>query len=207
MHVIGVLNTKGGSAKTTVASCLAVRAAADAPVAMLDLDPQQSLSEWHGRRGSPSNPALIDGAERASDAVETLRMTTSYEYVFMDGPPGALLVTEDAVRCATLVVVPLRPSGLDVGASRDAIQLCQDAGVPLVAVIADRGQHDGKLEQHARTTLERWGVTVADTAIAHRTQYVNAVTTGSTGPEKDRRAAEEIDRLWAEIVAKLRETR
>lgn len=52
MHFIGVLNTKGGTGKTTlVSSCLAVRAARDARVAVVDLDPQGSFTDWHGRRG------------------------------------------------------------------------------------------------------------------------------------------------------------
>ena len=51
MRFIGVLNAKGGSGKTTIVSCLAVRAAADAKAAIVDLDPQGSLGKWHGWRG------------------------------------------------------------------------------------------------------------------------------------------------------------
>jgi len=46
--------------------------------------------------------------------------------VFFDGPPGALLVTEDAVRASTLVVIPPRASGLDLAASQDCVSLCQE---------------------------------------------------------------------------------
>ena len=201
MHFIGVLNTKGGTGKTTLASCLAVRAAREARVAVVDLDPQGSFTDWYGRRGAPDNPELMRGVDRASDAVEALQRTGAYDFVFFDGPPGALLVTEDAVRAATLVLIPLRASGLDLAASQDCISLCQETGTPFLLVINAKGQHDGKLVDEARALLTSWKVPVAQTTIAYRSQYVNAVTTGRTGPEKDRKAEAEIDALWAEVKA------
>jgi chromosome partitioning protein len=206
MHIIGVLNGKGGVGKTTLTACLAVRAARDrdAHVAVVDLDPQSSYSDWYVRRGSPDNPGLLRGADRASDAVEALRLTSPYNHLFLDGPPGSILVTEDAVRASTLVIVPIRASGLDLASSQDAIQICQDEGKPLLVVINAKGQHDGKLVEEARKLLASWKVPVAGTVIAHRTQYINAMTTGKSGPEKDKKAAEEIDALWAEVKAVLR---
>jgi chromosome partitioning protein len=204
MHIIGVLNTKGGTGKTTLTSCLAVRAAEEAKVAVCDLDPQASYSDWHKRRGDPKNPDLVDGTDRASEVVERLRRTSPYDYVFLDGPPGSLIVTEDAIQVSTLVLIPIRASGLDLGASRDCIQICQDLGVPFLVVISDRSPHDGKLVEQAKALLSSWKVPVANQAIAHRVPFVNAITTGKTGPEKDKRAAEDIDSLWHEVKAALR---
>lgn len=199
MQVIGILNTKGGAGKTTLTTCLAVRAADEARVAVCDLDPQSSYSEWYMRRGSPDNPALLTGEDRASDAVEALQLNSPYNYVFLDGPPGSLIVTEDAVRSSTLVVIPVRASGLDLAASQDCIGICQESGVPFLVVINGKTQHDGKLVEQARALLDSWRVPVAKTVVAHRVPYINAITTGKTGPEKDRKAAEEIDALWDEI--------
>ena len=201
MHFIGVLNTKGGTGKTTLASCLAVRAARDARVAVVDLDPQGSFTDWHGRRGAPDNPALMRGLDRASDAVEALKHICPYDFVFFDGPPGSILVTEDAVRASTLVLIPLRASGLDLAASQDCISLCQETETPFLLVLNAKGQHDGRLVEEARALLSSWKLPVARTTIASRSQYVNAVTTGRTGPEKDRKAEAEIDALWAEVKA------
>jgi chromosome partitioning protein len=36
--------------------------------------------------------------------------------------------------------------------------------------------------------------------VAHRVPYVNAMTSGKTGPENDKVAAAEIDALWTEII-------
>lgn len=204
MHIIGVLNTKGGCGKTTLTGCLAVRAAGgaakpEAQVAVVDLDPQSSYSEWYRRRGSPENPALLLGEDRATDAVEALRLTSSYDYVFVDGPTNALLVTEDAIKAATFVIIPMKASGLDLSASQDCISLCQDLKKPFLVVINDKGNGDGKLVKEANQLLFSWNVPIAKTVIVHRVAYVNAITTGKTGPEKDKAAAEEIDKLWDEV--------
>ena len=206
MHIIGVLNGKGGVGKTTLTACLAVRAAEDrdAHVAVVDLDPSNSFAEWYTRRGSPDNPALYRGVDHASDAVEALHLTSSYTHLFLDGPPNSILLTEDAVRVSTLVIIPIRASGLDLGSSRDTIQLCQDYGTAYLVVINGKGQHDGRLVDEARALLKSWKVPVAEQVIAHRVQFINAMTTGKTGPEKDPKAADEIDNLWAEVKAALR---
>jgi len=52
MHIIAVASQKGGSGKTTMAGHLAVMAdrAGAGPVALVDTDPQGSLSEWWNAR-------------------------------------------------------------------------------------------------------------------------------------------------------------
>ena len=205
MHIIGMLNGKGGVGKTTLTACLAVRATADkASVAVLDLDPSSNYSEWYRRRGSPDNPTLLTGIDHASDAVEALQLTSPYDFVFLDGTPGSLLVTEDAVRVSSLVLIPMRASGLDLASSQDVIQICEDLQKPYLVVVNDKGQHDGKLVEEARGLLFSWKVPIANTVVAHRIQYVNAMTTGRTGPEKDKKAAEEIDALWTEVKSAIR---
>ncbi len=214
MHVIGILNTKGGCGKTTLTTCLAVRAVgpvgtrldkAEAQVAVVDLDPQSSYSDWYARRGSPDNPALLTGEDRASDAVEALRLNSPYDYVFVDGPTNALLITEDAIKASTFVIIPIKASGLDMSASQDCISLCQELKTPFLVVINDKGQHDTKLVEEAVKLLRQsWKVPVAETVISHRVAYINAITTGKTGPEKDKTVAEEIDDLWAEVKPAVR---
>lgn len=201
MIVIACLNSKGGVGKTTLATALAVRASRDSRrVCIVDLDPQESTQIWHGRRGNPDNPALFRGAERASDAVEALDLN-GYDWVFLDGPPGALLVTEDAISVSTLVVIPVRASGLDIDASREVVGLCEEAETPFLVVInAARGARD-KLVEGTRDTLFNYQLPIADTAIALRNAHVTAMMVGRTAAEKDKDAAAEIDALWREIKA------
>lgn len=200
MIVIAILNTKGGVGKTTLTACLAVRAAKSGKVCVVDLDSQGSYSDWYSRRGAPDNPALFTGEDRASDAVEALMLNTPFDWVFLDGPPGSLLTTNDAVAAATLVVIPVRASGLDLAASQDCVQICKEAGKPFLCVLNSvSSQQADKLSDSARSMLMTYKVPIAKTAVVQRVAYVNAMTTGKAGPEKDPKAAGEIDALWEEI--------
>ena len=72
MHVVTLAGTKGGTGKTTLGSALAVRAAEDSgKVALIDLDPQESLSSWWTRRGETKNPKLFE-IDATTEAIELL---------------------------------------------------------------------------------------------------------------------------------------
>jgi len=202
MHVVGFLNSKGGVGKSTLCAAIAVRAAADSRrVCIVDLDPQESVADWWRRRGCPDNPILFDGEDRASDAVEKAELA-GYDWVFLDGPPGSLTVTADAISVCSFVVVPMRASGVDLLASQDAVRLCIDAGVPYVVVFNQvRGGGNDRLLNAARAPLFDSGIPISETTIAQRVSFVSAMTTGKTGAEKDGAAADEIDALWKEIKA------
>jgi chromosome partitioning protein len=72
LRVITLASTKGGTGKTTLSSALAVRAAEESKrVALLDLDPQESLASWWTRRGRTKNPKLFE-ADATTEAIELL---------------------------------------------------------------------------------------------------------------------------------------
>lgn len=211
MKVVGVLNTKGGVGKTTLTACLAVRAAEDGATAVVDLDPQSSYSDWYRLRSRSKVKAqdieLMTGADRATDAVEALHLNTALAFVFLDGPPGSLTVTTDAIKACSIVLIPIRASGIDLAASMDCIALCQEASVPVLVVVNDKGKQDDKLVEATMKQLKEWGVPVADTVVSHRMAYVAAMIAGKTGPETDKAARAEIDALWSEIVKVLKRGR
>lgn len=77
------------------------------------------------------------------------------------------------------------------------MQLCRDAGTPFLCVL--NSVTSASLGNNARDTLTQFRVPLARQTIAQRVAYVNAMTSGKTGPEKDPKAADEIDVLWREI--------
>jgi chromosome partitioning protein len=115
MRSILVLNAKGGSGKTTVATNLAgYYAAAGAKVALADCDPQGSSVDWLAQR--PEGYPRIIGVEAQGGR---LRVPRSTEVVVIDAPSR----THDEqlavlLRRARTVIIPVVPSPLDIRAAQ-----------------------------------------------------------------------------------------
>ena len=115
MRTILVLNAKGGSGKTTVATNLAGYFANEgAKVALVDLDPQGSSLDWLLAR--PSDRPKITAVEGFSKGVRVPRST---EVVIMDAPSR----THDdqlstLVRRAQTIILPIVPSPIDIRAAQ-----------------------------------------------------------------------------------------
>ncbi|MFQ6023320.1 MAG: AAA family ATPase [Acidiferrobacterales bacterium] len=125
MRAIMLLNTKGGSGKTTLATNLAVYyAAQDKSVVLADFDRQGSSLAWLSAR--PENRPRIQGVAAWQ---ETLRVPEDTDYVIMDVPSGhhgERLVA--LVRYAQTVIVPVLPSPLDIRAAADFIEEIRRVG-------------------------------------------------------------------------------
>lgn len=207
MIVIAVCNTKGGVGKTTLTASLAVRAAKESKrVALVDLDPQASLTAWAERRGAPDNPAVLRDVDTASEAVERLEQT-GWDWVFIDTPPAFLQLLQDAIAVADFVVIPMKPSALDVAASQEAVVMAREESKAHLVVLNDV-EPRWKETQKTRAYLEESEVPVAQTAIAHRSSHVAGMTVGKSAAEvnkgKDEKAVEEIEALWLEVKAAAR---
>jgi chromosome partitioning protein len=197
--VISVVNTKGGVGKTTLASALAVRAAQEGRVAMVDLDPQRSLVSWWARRGKSDNPEIFEGPETAQDAVETLRLNSPCNYVFIDGPPAHLMTIEDMVQAADYVLIPIKPSAHDLIASQDAVVLARRAEADFGIVFNDVRPRETAVRS-ARNELLNFDLPILDTEIRHRVSHINGAAKGKSAAElRDKAATAEIDNLWAEV--------
>ncbi|HEY5308980.1 MAG TPA: ParA family protein, partial [Casimicrobiaceae bacterium] len=115
MQTILIANPKGGSGKTTLATNIAGWLAGKRQrVALADIDPQRSASEWLARRPALFPPiAGFDGDARKRDLKDV-----APQWLVVDSPAGlhgdAL---RDAVRRADIMVVPVSPSVFDMAAT------------------------------------------------------------------------------------------
>lgn len=115
MRSILILNAKGGSGKTTIATNLAgYYAAGGARVALADYDPQGSATDWLAQR-SAGLPA-IHGVEAHRSG---LRVPRDTDVLILDAPAS----THDGdlarlLRRAQTVIVPVVPSPLDIRAAQ-----------------------------------------------------------------------------------------
>jgi chromosome partitioning protein len=206
LRVVTLANAKGGVGKTTLASALAVRAAEDSKrVALLDLDPQESLASWWTRRGRTKNPKLFE-VDAAVEAIELL-ISEGWEWVFVDTGPARLDLIEAGIAVSDLVLIPTRPSALDIEQAALSVELCERHGKPHAFILNAAPPGGAKLTKSSMQFLQRNGSTVIETPITFRSAYMAAMTVGKSGPEveKGAMARKEIDALWAGVMSLISE--
>jgi chromosome partitioning protein len=118
MRRIMVLNSKGGSGKSTIATNLAAYyATQSANVVLADMDPQGSSMAWLEAR--PAGRGLIKGVRAGEGAPRPGRNT---EVVIYDAPAAMHGKDLNAlVRRAETFIVPVLPSPIDMRAASDFI--------------------------------------------------------------------------------------
>jgi chromosome partitioning protein len=126
MLKIVVLNPKGGSGKTTIASNLAAcYAALQRRPALMDLDPQGSSMRWLRKRPDEA-PGIhgIAGFERSAAVTRSfqLRIPAECGVVVVD-TPAAVEPQElpELTRGADAILVPVMPSDIDIHATAKCI--------------------------------------------------------------------------------------
>jgi chromosome partitioning protein len=119
MRTIMVINAKGGSGKSTIATNLASYYASTAnKVSLVDYDPQGSSMAWLKAR--PINKPKIQGIDATRTTVNPGRGTG---YMIMDAPAsihGKEL--NNIVRHAHTFIIPILPSPIDMRAAAEYIK-------------------------------------------------------------------------------------
>ena len=119
MRSIMVLNSKGGSGKSTVSTNLASYFASQGKkVVLADFDPQSSSLEWLSDRAS--GRSLITGIDASKG---NFRSPRNADYIIYDTP--AAILSKDLnnyLRRAQSVIIPVLPSPIDMRAATPFIQ-------------------------------------------------------------------------------------
>ena len=126
MNTTLVINSKGGSGKTTLTTNLASYfAASNVPTALMDYDPQGSSINWLRLRG-PFAPK-IHGANAAPQKMGLrsigMHVPESVRQLVIDGPAGASgLLLQEMLARAHCVLVPVQPSTIDIHATANFVR-------------------------------------------------------------------------------------
>ena len=146
-HRIVVLNPKGGSGKTTLATNLAsIYALRKPPPTLVDCDPQGFCLRWLDKR--KNHPAVIHGIAapdaRPSDVLANHDIPAESTRMIFDMPAAIPLDSLYAyTHMADSIVIPITPSSIDVHAATQLIsELLLDAQLDRrdnkVAIVANR---------------------------------------------------------------------
>ncbi len=202
--VVTVAQQKGGAGKTTLLVQLATAWRADGRrVAIVDIDPQASLTGW-ARVREHQGPGLADlrhamvGGWRLG--VELDRLRREADIVLVDTPPHAETDAKAAIRAADLILVPVQPSPLDLWASRATIELAAKESRRCFLVL-NRVPARGRVIEEASASVAREGWPALRAQLGNRQSYVSSFGRGRGVIESEPRsaAAVEVGALATEI--------
>lgn len=204
MNVVVFASRKGGSGKSTLAAHLAAHVHKPSrPCLLIDADPQGSLTLWHRLRES-GEPPLVTAQRGFADIVKSAKKK-DVEWVFIDTPPNVSPPVIEAIRAATLVVIPARPSLFDLDAVRQTVETARAHRKPYALVInaapPRRQDVESSTVTQARENLASLDIPIWSGQITQRANFALALADGEGAKEydSDSQAAEEIARLWSAI--------
>jgi chromosome partitioning protein len=189
MLTVLVINSKGGSGKTTLSTNLAAYyASLKVRTAVLDYDPQGSITHWLKLRPESAD-RIHGGSAMPSKGLSVLCSRQTWvppdtEILIIDAPAGAKgVLLQDLVRRSTHIVIPVAPSPIDIHATADFIKdlYCSGgarrAGAK-IAVVASRVRNPASeiyagLERFLRALKLPFLTTIRDTE-----SYLHAVGKG-----------------------------
>lgn len=179
--VVSVTQQKGGAGKTSLAVHLATAwASAGRRVALIDSDPQESLTSWHAMREDVYPEAAdlpIVSADGWKLPAEIARARKDSDIVVIDTPPHSETAARLSVREADLVLLPLQPTPLDAWATRDTLDLIAREGTPY-RLIFNRMPARGRMAEEVRDELVEEGLSVATAALGNRVIYAESFLSG-----------------------------
>jgi chromosome partitioning protein len=205
MNVITLASRKGGAGKSTLTAHLAACAWSNGYQCLLiDADPQGSLTLRHSQRGN-RGPAL-ETAARGIERAIAFAAIEGFEWVFIDTAPTMWVVVQEAIRAATLVIIPARPGFFDLHSVRETIAAARQREKPFAVVLnaapAKREDRQSPVLMQSREALDREGIPVWSGQISQRAAFSLTLAAGASVCEAapDCAAAAEISALWSAVI-------
>ena len=206
MKVISVLNQKGGSGKTTIATHLARAIQLKGfSVLLVDSDPQGSSRDWAAV--NEENPVPVVGIDRPT-IERDLKRIAEKDYVIIDGAPQAADLAISAIKASDIIIIPVQPSPHDIWATSDLVDLVKQRiemtdGKLKAAFVVSRTIKGTKIGKEISVALSDYGLPVLKTSITQRVIYPTSASIGSSvlDEEPAGEASKEINNLINEILS------
>jgi chromosome partitioning protein len=202
--IVTVATMKGGSGKSTVASCLAVywHLIGRQPI-VIDADPQRSIMRVAAReRGLGGATVVEDASANASKTAQSL--ASSGRPVIIDTPGFRSQTTIDCLAVANFILIPVKASPFDVDRMLDMLSILSEAAdgqTPLFRCLLTQTTRDSVIAKQTRSELVEVGLPVMRSEVTNRVAYPEAALWGATPSliEKRGPAAREIAALADEL--------
>jgi chromosome partitioning protein len=204
MNIITMASRKGGAGKSTLTAHLAALChQAGHRTVVIDADPQGSLTLWHSLRPD-RQPDLRSGA-RGIERALAHAMVEGYAWAFIDTAASMWVVAQEAIRAATLVLIPARPGFFDLNAVRETVAAARERNKPYAVVLnatpVKRDDKEAPAVLQSRAFFDTLGIPVWGGQVSQRTGFVLTLAAGASigevAPESV--AATEMTGLWSAV--------
>lgn len=200
MKVIAVLNQKGGSGKTTIATHLArALQLQGSSVLLVDSDKQGSARDWSAV--NESNPVTVIGLDRPT-LDRDLKNISDKDFVVIDGSPQATDLAVSAIKAADFVLIPVQPSPYDIWATSDLVDLVKQR-IEMTdnklksAFVVSRAIKNTKIGSEVSEVLIEYGLPVLNAKIVQRIAYPNSAAIGKTVFETESKTSDAVAEMNA----------
>jgi chromosome partitioning protein len=203
MRIISFVTQKGGAGKTTLAvNCAVAAERTGLKTLVLDLDDQGSAEAWYQVREAETPRLVRIGSWKLPEAIAAAK-SGSYDLVIIDTPGRDEPSVTAAVRAADFVVIPCRPTPVDLKATPPTAATVSRLEKPAVFVLSQTPPR-GERVREAEAALATLGV-VCPVRIVARAAYQDAHGAGLGVLEFDPegKASVEIAELWQWLVKKM----
>jgi chromosome partitioning protein len=199
--IITVATMKGGSGKSTVASCLAVHwhLQGRRPT-IIDADPQRSIARLATRERALGGVSVME--DTTENAWKTARrLSAAGAPVIIDTPGFRSVTTLGCIAITDFLLVPVKPSPFDVDRMLDTLDVLLKGERPVFRCLLTQTTRDSVIARHVRSELTEVGLPLLQSEMMNRVAYPEAALWGATPSLIDRAgpAARDIAAIVEEI--------
>lgn len=205
--IISVTSLKGGVGKSTISQNLAVCFAhMGYKVAVIDTDTNSSSVHWSGLRNEELPLLTVFGITESNALRKNVKnIHKDYDLLIIDGTPALSKLVSTIILLGDIVLIPIRPSGLDIWASQKFLERFEQAKTLKDDIEAYfiLNQYDQNLNfnKEVKEVIEEMEIPVLKSTLRSRVAYVESIVQGKGVYEyKDRKAKSEVVDLSNEVL-------
>lgn len=199
-NIISVIQTKGGTGKTTTAMMVsfALSSLGDR-VLVLDADKQRSAADWAEEADDDLGfEVLAVPTDRTLETAIRRFGNQDYDFILIDTPPGSSSIVETASGAANLVLIPTGVSPLDMKRTQATLDFFDGTDTPVAVVLVNVDKRERLLEFAQETLSANKRAALADVIVPARSATRRA---GATVPKITTKPYIE----WVELAQELKE--